>query len=172
MKSLTLFAAYLFLRGHEFIRVPCTQWAGNKYLLNEKINSHNSSLQASTAIVFCSQSFLSLLRPVSNFSHPLPVFSPFLILPPLSLTLGEGRERGRETLMCESYVERLPLTYPQLGTWPATQARALTGNRTRDLLVCRLVLNPLSHTSQSAPSFFFNWELHSLFFLLSCFPLP
>ena len=37
---------------------------------------------------------------------------------------------------------------PLLGTWPATQARALTGNRTGDALVCRPELNPLSHTSQ------------------------
>ena len=35
-----------------------------------------------------------------------------------------------------------------LGTGSATQARALTGNRTSDNLVCRLALNPLSHTSQ------------------------
>ena len=42
----------------------------------------------------------------------------------------------------------LPLVYPLLGTWPATQACALTGNRTSDILVHRLVLNPLSHTSQ------------------------
>ena len=38
---------------------------------------------------------------------------------------------------------------PQLGTWPATQACVLTGNWTGDLLVCRLVLNPLNHTSQT-----------------------
>ena len=51
----------------------------------------------------------------------------------------EGREKEieRETLMCERYTD-----------WPATQAGALTGNRTGDLLVCRLALNPLSHTSQ------------------------
>ena len=37
---------------------------------------------------------------------------------------------------------------PLLGIWPATQACALTGNQTSDPLVCRPVLNPLSHTSQ------------------------
>ena len=42
----------------------------------------------------------------------------------------------------------LPLTHPLLGTWPATQACALTGNQTSDSLVHRPVLNPLSHTSQ------------------------
>ena len=38
---------------------------------------------------------------------------------------------------------------PLLGTWPTTQARALTGNQTSDPLVRRLALNPLSHTSHS-----------------------
>ena len=42
----------------------------------------------------------------------------------------------------------LPLAHPPLGTWPATQACALTGNLTSDPLVHRLALNPLSHTSQ------------------------
>ena len=42
----------------------------------------------------------------------------------------------------------LPLTHPQLGAWPTTQARALTGNRTSDPLVRWLALSPLSRTSQ------------------------
>ena len=45
---------------------------------------------------------------------------------------GEGWEKKRERHI---YVW-LPLTWPPLGTWPATQAYALTGNRTGDLLVC------------------------------------
>ena len=42
----------------------------------------------------------------------------------------------------------LPLTCPLLGTWPAAQACALTGNRTSVPLVPRPALNPLSHISQ------------------------
>ena len=42
----------------------------------------------------------------------------------------------------------LPLMHPLLGTWPRTQACALTGNRTGNPLVPRPALNPLSHTSQ------------------------
>ena len=42
----------------------------------------------------------------------------------------------------------LPLVYLALGTWPATQACVLTGNRTDNPLVHRPALNPLSHTSQ------------------------
>ena len=50
----------------------------------------------------------------------------------------------------------LPLTCPLLGTWPATQACALTGNQTSDSLVHRPMLRPLSYTSQGLlfiPSF-------------------
>ena len=54
----------------------------------------------------------------------------------------------------------LPLMCPLLGTWPATQACALTGNRTGDPLLCRLALNPLSHTSHDCS-----------FLLLSSIPL-
>ena len=44
---------------------------------------------------------------------------------------------------------RLPLIHPLLGTWLATQACALTGNRTGDLLLLQASTQPLSHTSQS-----------------------
>ena len=47
----------------------------------------------------------------------------------------------------------LPLTCPLLETWPVTQAGALTGNQTRDPLVHRPTLNPLSHTSQGYGAF-------------------
>ena len=62
---------------------------------------------------------------------------------------GEGREKERE----RNINVWLPLMCPLLGTWPTTQACALTGNPTGDPLVHRLALNPLSHTSQG--SFFF-----------------
>ena len=42
----------------------------------------------------------------------------------------------------------LPLVHPLQGTWPATQACALTRNQTCDPLVHRPMLNPLSYTSQ------------------------
>ena len=61
-----------------------------------------------------------------------------------------GREggRGRETSMCEGYIHQLPPASLQLGTWPTTQACALTGDRTGDLSVLRLALHPLSHTGE------------------------
>ena len=57
---------------------------------------------------------------------------------------GEGREKDRE----KSINVWLPLTCPPPGTLPAPQACTPTGNGTSDPLVHRLVLNPLSHTSQ------------------------
>ena len=55
----------------------------------------------------------------------------------------KGRKRGRKTSVygCLSHT-------PQPGTWPTTQACTLIGNQTRDPLVCRPTLSPLSHTSQ------------------------
>ena len=50
--------------------------------------------------------------------------------------------------MCERNINWLPRAHPQWGTWPEAQARALKGNWTGDLSVCRQVLNPLSRTSQ------------------------
>ena len=43
---------------------------------------------------------------------------------------------------------------PLLGIWPATQARALTGNQTEHPLVPRQALNPVSHTSQGPKVYF------------------
>ena len=57
---------------------------------------------------------------------------------------GERREKERE----RNINVWLLLVCPQLGTWPATQAWALTGNRSSDLLVHRPALSPLSHTSR------------------------
>ena len=42
----------------------------------------------------------------------------------------------------------LPLAHPKLGTWPAVQACALTGNRTGDVLFCGTIPSQLGHTGQ------------------------
>ena len=54
---------------------------------------------------------------------------------------GMGRREGNINVW-------LPLESPLLGIRPTTQVHTLTGNQNRDPLVHRLVLNPLSHTSQ------------------------
>ena len=56
----------------------------------------------------------------------------------------------------------LPLMRPLLGTWPTTKACALTGNRTSNPLVHRLLLNPLSHTSQGQKVYQWQGTLSSL----------
>ena len=43
----------------------------------------------------------------------------------------------------------VPLAHSLLGTWPTTQACALTGNQTHHPLGHRPAFNPLSHTSQA-----------------------
>ena len=50
--------------------------------------------------------------------------------------------------MCERNINWLFLTCPQPGTWPATQACALTRNWISKLPLCGTMPNPLSHTSQ------------------------
>ena len=54
---------------------------------------------------------------------------------------GKGKEKERNINLVASHM--VPTE-----DLPANQACALTGNQTGDTLVCRLVLNPLSHTSQ------------------------
>ena len=62
----------------------------------------------------------------------------------LFLDRGKGvRKGGTEASMCGCL-----LLTPLLGTWPATQACALTGNQTSNPLFPRPALNPLSHTGQ------------------------
>ena len=75
---------------------------------------------------------------VSTHAHPrsqksLTFFKKIFIYSFLEQGKGkEGeRETERETLMCERYINWLPLMPPQLGTWPTTQACTLTGNWTR-----------------------------------------
>ena len=61
---------------------------------------------------------------------------------------GKGGEKtGRETSVCERYINLFPLTCPQLGTWPTTQAC-----QTCNLSFHGLVFNPLSHISQGVHS--------------------
>ena len=58
-------------------------------------------------------------------------------------------ERGRGRRKSERNINVwLPLIHPSLGSWPTTQACALTRNRTSNPLVCSPTLNPLSYTSQ------------------------
>ena len=92
--------------------------------------------------------------PLEGLSHQAAFFFPanYEIIRPGAMK-GPQTERERD--------HKAASHAPPLGTWPATQTCALTGNPTGDTLVCRLVLNPLSHTSQGSLSSYI------LIFLLS-----
>ena len=81
-------------------------------------------------------------KPAFKSEQLLYIFLKILFI--FFLERGEGREEDRE----RNINVWVPLTQPSLGTWPATQACALTGNQTSNPLVHRPELNPLSHTSQ------------------------
>ena len=81
-------------------------------------------------------SFLSFMWLVLFFKDFIYLFS----------ESGEGRDRGKERLVCERNFNQLPLTHPQLG--PTSQACILTGNRTSNLSACRTMPKQLSYTSQ------------------------
>ena len=59
-------------------------------------------------------------------------------------------ERGEGKLRREKHKCVIASHTPPTGDMAATQARALTGARTGDPLVCRRVFNPLSYTSQGS----------------------
>ena len=61
----------------------------------------------------------------------------------LFLERGEGRKREKNQWVVASHP-------PTTGTWPTTQACALTGKQTSNLLVHRSTLNPLSYISQGS----------------------
>ena len=71
----------------------------------------------------------------------------------LFLERGEGRENERE----RNISVWLPLMWPPLGTWPTTQACALTGNWTSNPLVCR----PMS-SHWATPARVHSWTLPCL----------
>ena len=75
---------------------------------------------------------------------------------------------GRETSMYERNIYRLPLACSQLGTWPATQACALTGNWTHSLSVCRMMPNTLSYTSQGWKTFDSTFWKRGTFQTITC----
>ena len=56
---------------------------------------------------------------------------------------GEGREKERER-----NTDVRDLQVDRLGTEPAPQAQAVTGNQTGDLSLCRTMPNQLNHTGQ------------------------
>ena len=65
----------------------------------------------------------------------------------LSLFLERGEGRERTTDVREKHQLVASCKQPDLDE-PTTQARALTGNQTSDLSLCRMTPNHVSHTGQ------------------------
>ena len=84
----------------------------------------------------------------NNVEHELSIYIFIYLCCFKDFILFTFRERGREGEREKNIIVWLSLARPLLGTWPATQASALTGNRTGDPLVHRPAPNPLSHISQ------------------------
>ena len=84
----------------------------------------------------------------------------------LFLERGEGRGGKRERSIGVQEKHLLAVSrMPPTGNWPKSQMCALTRNQTGDLLVCGMMPNPLSHTSQSCipfsySSFMFPYRCH------------
>ena len=118
---------------------------------------------------------IATLQPWSSAPHAKAVgYFSIVIVPPPGATcvslkknylfiFREARERNINVW--------LPLACPLLGTWPTTQACALTGNQTCDPLVHRPTLNLLSHTSQGATcvSIVRSWIVHPHAYFLNVF---
>ena len=82
----------------------------------------------------------------------------------LFLERGREGEREGEKHQCvrETSVGCLSST-PGLGTKPATQALALTWNRTGDISFCRMMPDTLRHSGQGSNDLFLYSDLHALF---------
>ena len=82
----------------------------------------------------------------------------------LFLERGAGREEEEEKHQRERNINRLLLSRCQLGTWPTTQACALTGDPTGDLLVQFTGWHSIHWPHQPSLYDFLNknWELHLL----------
>ena len=100
--------------------------------------------------------YWALTRGQALFQRPMYYFFKVFIY------LFSERGEGSETEWERSVSVWLPLGCPAMGTWPTSQACALTGNRTGKSLSRRPALSPLSHTSQGwRPTYFNSFNLHN-----------
>ena len=123
--------------------VPCLSWSPASAGLSSTPRKQNDLEDSQAATCFCSgsRSLVPILGPLAISLSLSPFFENILFI----FRKGKGgRKRERKNINVW-----LPPMHPCPGTWPASQACALTGNGTSNTLVCRPVLNPLSHTSQS-----------------------
>ena len=105
--------------------------------LPEHGNHYSNGAQVQSTVLNVLSFFFKILFIVAQWVGCLLTKGKVTSLIPGQTNGKRGRKRGRETSMCKRNINLLPLARPQLGTWPTTQACALTGNRTSGLSVCR-----------------------------------
>ena len=98
-------------------------------------------LNASTLTILARLPCYLKLRLFENRNYKLSLKKRFYLF---IFREGGRREKERE----RNISVWVPLVHPLLGTWPSTQACALTGNQTGDPSVHRPTLNPQSYSSQ------------------------
>ena len=140
---------------------PCSCWEGNGpwfpvgpfYSLPQIISLHeDSKLKITDQLLFHRKTQKNTI--IAALKSTTFMFLFFYIFgcifeDYLFLERGEGREKERERNINVWEIHWLVAScMPPLGTWPTTQACALTRNWTSDPSVCRPAPNPLSHTSQ------------------------
>ena len=131
-----------------FFLPSCLRYNPHIMCIIWKYFSHSAScLFTFLMVAFEYQNFLVLMKSslsVLSFVTHLRRLTLFF----LRFYLFIFRERRREGERERNINVWYSLVCPLLGTWPATQACALTGTPAGNPWVCRPALSPLSHTSQ------------------------
>ena len=124
-------------------KIPIQPWEGKQHWKGRDWNKRKNDNSDFTALLAYA-SWCTVVGSSSTFYSFIFIFILCFIF-----HLFIFRERGREgDWVGEKHRYVVTSCMPPTGNWPETQACALIGNRTGDPLVCRLALNPLSHTSQ------------------------
>ena len=135
----------------------CPDWELNQQPFGSQASTQSTEQhQPGLSLQFLGLPLL-LLAPydldVGTFKVVSEVPKPLLIFFKDFVYLFIFRERGREGERGGVKHQCVFDSHPLLGTWPATQVCALTGNQTTDPLLCRLALNPLSYICQGTANF-------------------
>ena len=151
---------------HAFLPLPCTGATFHRHLHCHPgtFQSPNWALSPQTAAPLLGPAqprapLCTPYLPAGSLRSSWSISCPFLLKISFTYFRQRGREGDREG---EKHQCVVASHTPPIGdlTWPTTQACALTGNRTSDSLVHRLVINPRSHTSQgNFLSFSFSFSL-------------
>ena len=128
------------------VKIPCWRWSSSHFLFQ----GHGCFLQSSSyfyVYILPSTHCFLILIPQTHGNHSEISNECSLFLKSLFTFFFFTEGKGGSKREINNNVWLLSM-HPLLGSWPATQACALTGSQTSDPLVYRPAHNPLSHTSQ------------------------